>query len=46
MYLYVLDSAGFASDSIDEYAVNKDGAITLLGTSSSFEGSAIGSAAS
>jgi len=26
-YLYVLDSAGFASDSIDEYTVNKDGTI-------------------
>lgn len=45
-YLYVLDSAGFASSSIDEYQVANDGTITLIGTSSSFEGSAIGAAAS
>jgi 6-phosphogluconolactonase len=45
-YLYVLNSAGFASDTIEEYQVNSDGTITHIGTSSSFEGSAIGSAAS
>ena len=45
-YLYVLDSAGFASSAIDEYKVNKDGTITKIGTSSSFEGSAAGAAAS
>ena len=44
-YLYVLDSAGFASSSILIYAVNKDGTIDLLGTSASFEGSAAGTAA-
>jgi len=46
-YLYVLVSAGpFASDTIEAYTVNSDGTITHIGTSSSFEGSAIGSAAS
>jgi 6-phosphogluconolactonase (cycloisomerase 2 family) len=45
-YLYVLNSAGFASDTIEEYQVNSDGTITHIGTSSSFEGSSIGSAAS
>jgi 6-phosphogluconolactonase len=43
-YLYVLDSAGFASSAVDEYKVNKDGTITKIGTSASFEGSAAGAA--
>lgn len=45
-YLYVLDSAGFATSAIDEFKINTDGTITQIGTSSSFEGSAVGAAAS
>jgi len=41
----VLDSAGFASSAIDEYAVQKDGTIALIATSTPFEGSASGTAA-
>jgi hypothetical protein len=43
---FVLDSAGFASSVIDESAANKDGTITKIGMSASFDGSAAGSAAS
>ena len=44
-HLYVLDSAGFVSSVVDEYAVNKDGTVTLVGSTAAFEGSASGAAA-
>jgi 6-phosphogluconolactonase (cycloisomerase 2 family) len=44
-FLYVLDSAGFASSAIDEYAVHNDGTMTFIGTTAPFEGSAAGAAA-
>jgi 6-phosphogluconolactonase (cycloisomerase 2 family) len=46
-YLYVLVSepTGFAFAQVNAYKVNKDGTITLLGTTAPFEGSASGAAA-
>jgi len=44
-YLYVLISAGFASNTIAAYAVNDDGTITPIDRSGPFEGSASGAAA-
>jgi 6-phosphogluconolactonase len=44
-YLYVLVSNFFGSDVVNEYAVNKDGTITLIGMSTPFEGTAAGAAA-
>ena len=44
-YLYVLNSAGFASSKLDEFRVNKNGTVTHIGTTPSFDGSASGTAA-
>jgi 6-phosphogluconolactonase len=44
-YLYVLNSAGFVSSKLDEFRVNKDGTVTHIGVTPSFDGSASGTAA-
>jgi 6-phosphogluconolactonase len=46
-YLYVLvdEPTGFAFSQVNAYKVNKDGTITLLGTTAPFEGSSSGAAA-
>ena len=45
-YLYVLNSAGFASSKLDEFRVNRaDGTVTHIGVTDSFDGSASGTAA-
>jgi 6-phosphogluconolactonase len=44
-FLYVLDSAKFATDRVLSYRVNADGTLTLAGRSAPFQGSASGLAA-